>query len=326
MAGNPDYTSQAISGYNSSPPADDGTQVAGNLVKWTQPKEKLGDPLKTLAEAINTEVSTTFGEVFQMFKLTSAKTSAHTVLTSEDGTLFLVTGDTTVTLLAAATAGAGFRIGIKKTDTAGTTVTIDPNSTETIDDSATSITLTVRYETIVIVSDGSEWWITDSFSLNQLGIPNHDSIVIDANGIAINTEQVAFNAHPSGTLTDVTGDGTAYTVVFATERFDQNSDFDGTSTLTAPVTARYWLGGLIFYSGASSSETTWDLRIVTSNQTYVPSGTDNLGQSDALGQTSGGLLVDMDAADTATIIFDVGGGTKIVDLDAASWFSGWIGT
>ena len=60
MASNP-YTSVAIAGYNASPPSDDGAKVATNQLEWDKHKTKLGDPLKTLAEAINTNVVSAFG-------------------------------------------------------------------------------------------------------------------------------------------------------------------------------------------------------------------------------------------------------------------------
>lgn len=49
------YTTQAISGYNDTPPADDGSVSSANEVTWAKHKTKLGDPIKTLAEAINTQ-------------------------------------------------------------------------------------------------------------------------------------------------------------------------------------------------------------------------------------------------------------------------------
>lgn len=49
------YTSQSISGYNASPPPDDGTQTSANKVTWAKHKDKIGDPIKTLAEGINTQ-------------------------------------------------------------------------------------------------------------------------------------------------------------------------------------------------------------------------------------------------------------------------------
>ena len=57
--GNP-YTSVSISGYNANPPSDDGTQASQNEVEWAKHKTKLGDPLKTAIEAIDTNVSTAF--------------------------------------------------------------------------------------------------------------------------------------------------------------------------------------------------------------------------------------------------------------------------
>lgn len=52
------YTNVSISGYNTSPPDDDGSQVASNEIKWSNHKTKLGDPLKTAIEAIDTNVDT----------------------------------------------------------------------------------------------------------------------------------------------------------------------------------------------------------------------------------------------------------------------------
>jgi len=45
------YTTQAATGYNSSPPADDGSQTASNLITWAGIKTKLADPVKTLSDA-----------------------------------------------------------------------------------------------------------------------------------------------------------------------------------------------------------------------------------------------------------------------------------
>lgn len=61
MAVNP-YTSVSVSGYNSSPPADDGSQVAANKVTWAGIKTKLTDPLNTALAAIDAAV-TNFGAV-----------------------------------------------------------------------------------------------------------------------------------------------------------------------------------------------------------------------------------------------------------------------
>lgn len=50
------YTTQAIASYNASPPSDDGAQTESNRGTWDGVKTKLSDPVKTLAEAINTQL------------------------------------------------------------------------------------------------------------------------------------------------------------------------------------------------------------------------------------------------------------------------------
>ena len=62
MPTNP-YSSISISGYNSSPPPDDGSQTSANEVVWQKHLDKIGDPLKTLAEAIDAALVTSFGKV-----------------------------------------------------------------------------------------------------------------------------------------------------------------------------------------------------------------------------------------------------------------------
>jgi hypothetical protein len=47
---------------------------------------------------------------------------------------------------------------IKKIDSSGNIVTVDPDGSETIDDQTTQL-LSNQYDSIEIVSDGSEWWI-----------------------------------------------------------------------------------------------------------------------------------------------------------------------
>ena len=54
------YTSVSISGYNSSPPEDDGSTLESNQVEWSKHIDKIGDPIKTAVEAIDTNVQAAF--------------------------------------------------------------------------------------------------------------------------------------------------------------------------------------------------------------------------------------------------------------------------
>ena len=60
MANNP-YTSVSISGYNTSPPPDDGSQTSANQLEWAKHKTKLGDPVKTGVESVNSNTNSAFG-------------------------------------------------------------------------------------------------------------------------------------------------------------------------------------------------------------------------------------------------------------------------
>ena len=62
MPTNP-YTTQALSGYNASPPPDDGSQTAANKLEWAKHKTKIGDPLKTQIAAVDSTVLAAFGQL-----------------------------------------------------------------------------------------------------------------------------------------------------------------------------------------------------------------------------------------------------------------------
>lgn len=62
------YTPVSVSGYNSSPPSDDGSEVASNQLTWAKHKTKLGDPLKIAIEAIDTNTAAAFNSVYDQIQ------------------------------------------------------------------------------------------------------------------------------------------------------------------------------------------------------------------------------------------------------------------
>lgn len=162
------YTTQAISGYNTSPPDDDGSQTEANRVKWSTIKSKLADPIKTLAEAINTELvsysATRFGNAVETFSTTK------TIDGNDEGSIQVFTGtsNTTVTLPSAATVGSDWVVGIRNDGTA--TLTIDGDGSETISGDLTKTLESGQSE--LIVSDGTNWVDIGSSpdQLNQTGM------------------------------------------------------------------------------------------------------------------------------------------------------------
>jgi hypothetical protein len=142
--------------------------------------------------------------------------------------------------------------------------------------------------------------------------------------------QPCFMATLNPAVTNVTGDGTDYAVVFNGETWDNNSDFNTTTgVFTAPVTGKYFFNVNLRLNELTSSHTTGWVDFVASSRTkriyygnpYVTavSGTTALIQ--------GNTLLDMTAGDTCYINVRISGGTKVVDVynDAVyTWFSGHL--
>lgn len=150
--GNP-YTSQAISGYNASPPPDDGSQTSANTVRWATHKSKLADPIKTLSEAINSELILAFGKIFGTDH--QLKSTNFSIGVGDIGVFFEIdSSGVTATLPAVATAGVGFPVAIFNS-TMNAIATIDGNSSETIN-GATSLVLPPQAWAI-LTCDGSTW-------------------------------------------------------------------------------------------------------------------------------------------------------------------------
>ena len=117
----------------------------------------------------------------------------------------------------------------------------------------------------------------------------------------------------------MTGNGTLYTIVYGTEVYDQSADF-ATSTFTAPITGVYTLGGILYLGGITSSATTLNLRVITSNRTYTVQNVDLQGiVASAEAAVPWSVEIDMDASDTATVAVRVSGeGSDVIDLPTGS--------
>ena len=133
-------------------------------------------------------------------------------------------------------------------------------------------------------------------------------------GIMFSAQQPAFGA-TGASQANVSGDGTDYTVLFATEIFDQNNNY-ASPTFTAPITAKYRIGFNVEIDDLGVANTFGATTLVTSNRNYGVS-TGNYGAMRGSGnilQVNCEVLADMDAADTSSVVIVVSGGTKIVDV------------
>jgi hypothetical protein len=146
-------------------------------------------------------------------------------------------------------------------------------------------------------------------------------IAISASGEVTMAAQPAVYATGNGTGNE-TGAGASYTVIF-TERFDQNADFNGTTTFTAPVTGRYQITAQTTWNPITESMTDGRFQLLISNLTQAsftnPWATYN--PSQAVMTMNVSVLADMDAADTCTVVAVIANGAgNTADLQPANTF------
>ena len=157
------YSANSISGYNSSPPSDDGTVAEANKVKWSNHKTKLADPIKTLAEAIDTDLQTHFNTG------PTAYTSNQTIDATHHNQVIQTSGaGITLTLSDAATLAAGWFTRIVNTDSTNTVTIARATAGDTINGTAANITLTQlsTVDIFVIAAATGFWAITYATSDN----------------------------------------------------------------------------------------------------------------------------------------------------------------
>lgn len=162
--------------------------------------------------------------------------------------------------------------------------------------------------------------------ITGIGNGRATDITISSAGEVTMPLQPAFLAYVNPSVTNVTGDGTWYTLLFNAEVFDQGGDYDGTTGIfTAPVAGRYRLSTGVMVGALTAAMTSHELQIVTSNRTYdlYENFSSNPYLAEALCLSA---LVDMDAGDTAYVRLKYSFGAKVAYVSGGTtlmtFFSG----
>lgn len=206
------YSSKTISGYNAVPPPDDGSQVEANKTKWQQVKEKIGDPVKTLVESINSALVTHFdnGPVAISSSTSIGATHYGKILEVSATSVSLTLGD-------AATLGAGWYCTVKVVGTENVTIARTTGA-DTIDGTAADKTAVPGQSFMVIVKAAADGFLTT----------DNDTIRTSV-GFELNVARYEQTLDASANVTSITGielktDGTKlYIVDTADDRINQYS-------------------------------------------------------------------------------------------------------
>lgn len=145
----------------------------------------------------------------------------------------------------------------------------------------------------------------------------------DASGYLAAAVTPLVSAYVSNTITNVTGDGTIYTVIYDTEVVDRNSNYNtANGVFTAPVTSKYLVVFDNLLAQVGAAHVASQSAVVTSNRNYNTGYCNPYAMSNS-GFTSVGYqkIVDMDAGDTMSITVSVTGGTKVVDIWGGAVYS-----
>lgn len=141
--------------------------------------------------------------------------------------------------------------------------------------------------------------------------------------------QPAFLVTLSGTVSNVTGDGTNYTVAYDTTVFDQGTNITTNNTFTAPITGIYFICAAVTLTGLTALDTSARIDILVA-------GTANTAYRINPGTTfpaSGGLTIcassflSVTSGQAVTIRIVVGGSTKTVSAGGdttSNYFCGYL--
>jgi len=146
-----------------------------------------------------------------------------------------------------------------------------------------------------------------------------------ANGAVTKPLQPAFLAKLSSQQANI-AINTIVTLLFATEVFDQNDDYDNsTYTFTAPVTGRYQLNVNVLVTSIDYDAGYYQVQLTTSNRIYYHTFDPDFGGKDyTYFNEDFSVLADMDASDTVKVNIYQSGGAAQTDIDAVSTFSGFL--
>lgn len=193
------YSTVAVSGYNATPPSDDGTVSESNKVKWSTIKTKLPDPIKTALDSINSNL------VIHFDRGPVALVANTTLGATHYGQMVQVSGSgVTLTLTDAAALTAGWFAEIVSTDAANSVTLARATASDTINETTANITILPLQHLRVAVNAAANGFLVKSgwrhskatqigeaITLTDLSGTGSRIVEADANGLLSATSNVS---------------------------------------------------------------------------------------------------------------------------------------
>ena len=211
---------------------------------------------------------------------------------------------------------------INSIDKKSGSITVDPGASE---DSFVQFDINGTSKFKVGVDDDD----SDAFKISHgSALGTTDTFIMSSEGEQTIPLQSAFSAYLSSTASNVTGDGTVYTIICDTKSFDLNSDYNNTTGLfTAPVTGKYCILMTTFMTVEAAGGSTMRMQpIIGGDNFYVPYAPARKEITNLYGPNTNltmflSIIRDLDAADTVVFAVRSFGGTKINDIYGGSIYT-----
>ena len=236
-----------------------------------------------------------------------------------DANMLFVDGGNNAVGIGTGSPAAAFHVNSGLANLAGLFESTDAGATLTVIDNSTTGGSGAEHG-LNTVGDQLEVRAVDNLSFETAAA---ERMRIDSTGAVTMPAQPAFQVKPASNQDNIAV-GSAVSVVFGTEIFDQNADF-ASNTFTAPVTGKYHLEVHLYIESIDTAADYYQLKLITSNRTYYQTMDFGGHSADPVyGRMSLSVLADMDASDTSTVaIFQVAG-TQQTDVKDLSYFSGYL--
>lgn len=298
------WATVATTTYADGSPADDGSVTTANQVKYATIKTDLTDPLDTAIDSIVANLDGLFADG------AVAISSAYPTTATDHAKVLEVTGTTTITLIAAATGGAGYRVGVKNAGSG--VVTVDGNGAETIDGVA-SVTVPVGDTSMFLVNAAGTGWI--ELKSGNLG-------KITGFHVAATTDGTSDAASQWTDMTTAAGAAEFW----LSETYDFGSNFAAPS-FTAPATGEYLFTWQLVSETSMADQSLLQTRLLKNGTTEIGRNINRISTATtANGLSSGAALVRLAATDTVKVqYFHTHTANVVLDGNAsvgASFFSG----